>query len=295
MTYSGKEGFFKTILSPGSVLLITGTMRSGKSNLAMFLTERAVQKNYHIYTNVLFFDYPDETEEAIADGCLKQPLAWYEQKHQNIHIKTTASALIKGLYRTNRNITELDESQLYARGGTAKIIRWFKEFVTQIGKLRSSLILITQVKSELAPLLKEKLPTWEMKVKKISWNNRFAEIWFNPVDAEPIHVDTWYNIPPSKYPYDHEAPAMFDFDINMELFLKKISKINSVKLRKDNLVVDIVDELLEKTKENKPKIIPIGKYAKQMHVSTQTIRNQIKEGIVKCIRTPGGHRRIILD
>lgn len=241
---SGKQGVINTMLSPGQLLLITGTMRSGKSNTGMFLTEKAIAKNYQIYTNVLFFDL-DEIEEAIEEGTLKQKVDWYEQKHQNIHTVTTADELIRGLYNTKRNISILDEAQFYARGTNAKIVRWFKEFVTQIGKLKSSMVLLTQVKSELAPMLKSKLPTWEIKTFKISFNNRYAEIWFNPVDREPIHVDTWFHLRPSKYPYDHEAPAMFDFNIDMEKFLTKISKINSVRLRKDNLVIKILDEMLE--------------------------------------------------
>jgi len=252
---NGKPGFITSCLSPGQLLLITGTMRSGKSNIAVYIMEMAVKYNYHIYTNTNFFDY-DEIDEAIKEGILKQLKEFYEQKHQNIHIVTTASELIKGLYLTKKNITILDEAQFFAGSarGNAKIVRWFKEFVTQIGKLRSSIILLTQVKSELSVMLKKKLPSYEIKIFKLSWNNRYCEIWYNPPQTgenaeDPIRIDMWGKLPASKYPYDHEAPAMFEFDIDMEQFLVKISKLNSIKIRRE--IPRILDEMLDAKKKVK--------------------------------------------
>ena len=61
-------GFFEDTLSPGQLLIITGTMRSGKSNVAVYLMEMAIPKFYHIYTNIHFFDLETEIDEAISEG-----------------------------------------------------------------------------------------------------------------------------------------------------------------------------------------------------------------------------------
>lgn len=97
---NGKEGFFVATLSPGMLLFITGTMRCGKTNLAVNLMGKGVSKFYHIYTNIHFFK-EGEIKEAKKEGLLDQKRE-YEQKHQNIHLVTSASELIIGLSKTRK-------------------------------------------------------------------------------------------------------------------------------------------------------------------------------------------------
>ena len=233
--------FFYDVLSPGQLFEITGTMRSGKSNFTVFIIEKAVARNYHVYTNINF--YPeDEIDEAKKEGILN-PDREYHSIHQNIHFVTLANDLIIKVYKTTKNLIVLDEAQLYAGSsrGNAIIVRWFKEFVTQMGKLRASMILIAQVKSELAVMLKKKLPIHEARIEKWSWNNRTVDIFYVPPqigeDPEPeICVKNWGNIPPTNLPYDHESPAMFKFDIDMEVFLEQISKLRTLQVRRKGVV-----------------------------------------------------------
>lgn len=248
-------GFFSEVFSPGQLILITATMRAGKSNVANYIIEQAIPLGYDIYTNILYFDY-DEIEEAIKEGILTQNKDWYRRVPPEIHTVSKASELILGLFRTKKNITILDESLLFASGkkGVSKDIRWFEGLVTQIGKLDSSMGLIAQAKSKLATLLKQDLPSIEIKMHKISFSNRYCEIWFNPPQSseeaeDSYKLDEWRNIPASRYPYDHKAPAGFEWDINMEAFINKISKLNSLKTRKQ--VPKIIAEMLEK-KNQKP-------------------------------------------
>jgi len=90
---------------------------------------RGIDKFYHIYTNIHFFK-EDEIEEAKREGLLN-PNKEYEQKHQNIHLVTSASELIKGLCNTRKNIIVLDEGAIFAGSGrgNAKIVRWFKNWL----------------------------------------------------------------------------------------------------------------------------------------------------------------------
>ncbi len=248
-----KEGFFVATLSPGMIVFITGTMRCGKTNHAVNIMGRAVGKFYHIYTNIHFFK-EGEIKEAKKEGLL-DPNKEYEQKHQNIHLVTTASELIVGLSKTRKNIVVLDEAAIYVgtARGNAKIVRWFKELVTQIGKFKAAIILITQVKSELSVMLKKKLPCHEIKVYKISDKRRQADIYFIPPQIgdeteNPILKDEWDYLEQAIYPFDTEAPAMFHFDIDMEEFLIKISKLNSIQARKQ--APTIIREMLRKQKGN---------------------------------------------
>ncbi|MBE3086235.1 MAG: hypothetical protein IMZ64_08465 [Bacteroidetes bacterium] len=245
-------GFFDSTLSPGQLMLITAPMRWGKSNGASWLMEKGVPLGYDFYTNLLFFEY-NEIEEAIQEGILKQEKEYYRRMPPEIHTITTASELICSLYETRKNITVLDEAIFFAgtKRGTSKDLRWFEEFVTQIGKLDSSIILIAQVKSKLATMLKEDLPTYELKIIKLRSGERKIEVWFNEPgtdEDECCHKrDTWRDIPPSRYPFDTKAPAGFEFDINMEHFINKISKLNSLKVRKE--IPRILEELLAEGKK----------------------------------------------
>jgi len=248
---NGKEGFFVATLSPGMLLFITGTMRCGKTNLAVNLMGKGVSKFYHIYTNIHFFK-EGEIKEAKKEGLLDQKRE-YEQKHQNIHLVTSASELIIGLSETRKNIVILDEAAIYVGSarGNAKIVRWFKELVTQIGKFKASMILITQVKSELAVMLKKRLPTHEIKVYRLSDKRRQADIYFVPPQAgdeleDLILLDEWDYLEATTYPFDTEAPAMFNFDIDMETFLIHISKLNSIQARKQAPII-IGEMVNEKT------------------------------------------------
>ena len=250
---NGKPGFFSEVLSPGRLLLITATMREGKSNVASYLIENGVPLGYNFYTNMLFYDL-DELDEAIAEGILKQKKEHYRRVPPEVHTITTMSELILGINSSRKNITLLDEALLFANSkkGTSKDIRWFEGLVTQIGKFDSSIGLIAQAKSKLATLLKEDIPSYELKVKKISYYNRYVEIWFNPPqssgDAEdPYKVDERGHIPPTRYPYDTYAPAGFEFDIDMEDFVNKISKMKTLIVRKQ--IPDIIANMLKDSKK----------------------------------------------
>jgi len=234
-------------------------MRSGKTNMVNFIIENAVRYYYHIYTNIIYFETEDEIEQAKKLGILDKDRT-YQAVHPNIHKVTKASELIKGLYTTHKNLTVLDEAHFFAGSarGNAKIVRWFKELVTQIGKLDSCMILLTQVKSELARTLKKKLPSHEIKIIKINWNIRRAEIFFVPEQIgddreDPVLLKTWDRLPLSAYPFDTKAPAMFEFDIDMEKLLTEVSTMNSVVIREK--ILGIIDKMLhDQEKKNEKKV-----------------------------------------
>lgn len=245
-----KPGFLEVTSSPGQLGHITGAMRQGKTNEAANLMEEAVKIGYDVYTNVLFFEN-NEIDRAIQERFLKQPRAHYIPMPPQIHTVTKASELILGLYSTRKNITFLDESMFYAgsKRGQSREVRWLEEFVTQIGKLDSSLWLISQVKSRLTMMLKEDLPSYELRVYKLASGKRNVDIYLNTPGYDEQHVDSWEDVPPSHLPFDSTAPAGFLFDLNMEHFIDKISKLTSLKIRDE--IPRIVEELLHEGERGK--------------------------------------------
>jgi len=143
-------------------------------------------------------------------------------------------------------------------------------------------------------MLKKKLPCHEIKVYKRSANNRIADVYFVPPQAgdeaeEPQLVKSWGNLPQTVYPYDHEIPAMFEFDINMEEYLLRISKLNSVQARHGKMIdgklvtaITIVDDMLrEMGEEGSEKYYSTGEVAKILKVKTGTVWSWIKNDIIK--------------
>ena len=245
---SDRDGFLATYLAPGKIFFITAPMREGKTNQASSLMEKAIAKDYDIYTNVLFFK-ENRIDEAIEKNLLSFPREHYIPVPDKIHLVTTASELIRELYKTRiekKSITILDEALFFAgaKRGTSKILRWFEELVVTIGKLGSSLVIICQVKSMLAAMLKEDLPSHEFKVYKLQSGKRNVELWFNESgkNAPSYYITTRRNVPPSRYPFDSIAPASFNFDIDMEKFVNRISKLDSLECQDE--IPRVLDELL---------------------------------------------------
>ena len=143
-----------------------------------------------------------------------------------------------------------------------------------MGKLRGAMILISQVKSELAVMLKKKLPIHEARIEKRSWTNRIVDIFFVPpqIGDEPeqeVCIKQWGNIPATNLPYDHESPAMFKFDIDMEMFLENISKLRTLQVRRKGVVQKIVEDLLADQNEKRTGLSKTGIAKEIMRVNPE--------------------------
>ena len=248
MVNNEKQGFFATVLTAGMLLTIWGKMRSGKSNLAASIIERAVDVGYYVYTNIPFFRY-EQIEEAIKEGYL---LAGIKYRRLPVEVKTTrtCSELLRGLFATRKNLTVLDEAALFAASSlaTSKKVRWLKALIFTIGKLDSSVVMIAQDKGSVIPAIRSSLVSYEIRVIKSSATNRRAEISVMPqelteAELEPIHIDTWRNLQPTRLSFDSRAPTKFEFDIDIEEFFNKIANFNSLDAIKE--APRILDEMLQ--------------------------------------------------
>jgi len=289
-------GFIAATLAAGLLMLITAAMRMGKTNVAWLIIKQAIDLGFDIYTNNLFFE-ENEIDQAIKEGLLKEPRDYYIPVPKQVHIVTKASELILGLYSTRKNITILDEAIFYAsaKRSTSKSGRWLEGFTTQIGKLDSSLVLIIQIKSKLASMFKGELPYHELRVHKLSDGKRTVEIFFyEPGDAENIPpIDTWNDVPPSRYPFDSIAPGGLEWDINMESFINKVSKLNSLKIRKE--IPRILNELLAENKSHDREYTIRDRIEEiieaDVDASDKDIQKILKEKGIKCTISYIGQKR----
>ena len=255
---NGKEkpGFFETVLAAGMLLSIWGKMRAGKSNLIAFIMEKAIEKGYYIYTNMHFFRF-EQIKEAMAKNKLLKGIH-YRRKPQEIVTVTKCSQLLKKLFKTEKNITVLDETALFASSsmGTSKKVRWLKALTFTIGKLDSSLVLIAQDKGSVIPALRKTLVSYEMRVKKRGARNRWVDIYIMPEEVEdemvePKLIDTWYRLQPTKLPFDSKGLVKFEFDIDIEDFFNRIAEYNSLDAITEapRILEEMLKELEEDTKK----------------------------------------------
>jgi adenosyl cobinamide kinase/adenosyl cobinamide phosphate guanylyltransferase len=259
MVNTDKLGFFNSILQPGMLLNILGKMGEGKSNYATVLIERAVEKYYYILTNILFFD-DDEIDEAKKEGLLDKNIE-YRKLPQEVKQITKMSDLLIELNKVSRKkktIVVLDEASLFASGVIAreKRVIWLKNFVTSfLRKIGGSLILIAQDKNSVVPMLRDELPSTEIR---ITYNKktkiRTEHIFIIPdeygITQEPIHLESRIGIPQATFPYDSNAPAKFEFDIDFDDFMNMAGEFNSLKLRKQlpHIIHILRENQMQKTK-----------------------------------------------
>lgn len=259
------------ILREGQLLIITGHMGHGKSHFAVVIVEGASNNGYHIYTNINFFK-EESWEQAKRKKLLKSYIE-YRNPPSNVHVCNKMSELLLGLTKTSPNVVILDEAMIFAgfdRHGS-KILRWFKDFVTQCRKLNTSVVLITQVKSQLTRMLREQLEHYECFCYKkgkdyIIKLDRYFPFDFEALDT--IHGPRAKQTMVSSLPYDTKSPASLQMDIDMEGFLGDASCYDSIEL------VDHVEELVDKWRFN----IEPKKKKEDKSDNIQIAKNLKKEG-----------------
>jgi len=242
------------ILQEGQLLIITGNMGHGKTHFSVVLIEGASFNGYIVYTNVNFFK-ESSWEKAIEKGLLKPDIE-YRNLPKNVIICNKMSQLLVGLTKTSPNVVILDEAMIFAgfdRHGS-KILRWFKDFVTQCRKLNTSVVLITQIKSQLTKMLREQLEHYECFCYKKGKDYIIKMDKFFPFDYERLDTIQGPRAKQtmiSSLPYDTKSPASLQMDVDMEGFLGDASSYDSLELR------DHIKDLVEKWRFN---LAPKNKY-----------------------------------
>jgi len=288
-----KTGFINTIFSEGNVVTLLGHMGSGKTDKAVFFMEWAVTYGFHIYTIINFFDYND-----IGRACNMQKLrrgVVYRKKPDEIHVVRKLSDLLLGLFEHQKNIVVLDEAGLFvsSTAATSKRVRTLKQLTYIIRHLNASILFIAQSRKSLVPELRESLVTYQLKVKKMSENNRrltvsrpipyVTESGVEAYDFQPI--DTIDNMPSSQLPYDSKFLPVFKIDIDLNDLLDDLADLDSMEVVDKG--ADIIRKKMGLLKETE-KYETVAEYARRVKQHPHTIRRKCSDGTIEAIKLPGG-------
>jgi len=294
-----KPGFIKAVFHEGNVVTLLGHMGSGKTDKAVLFMQKAVERGYHCFTIINFFEY-DDIGKAINLGKLRKGIT-YLKKPDEIHITRKLSDLLLGLFEHSKNLVVLDESGLFVSStqATSKRVRTLKQLTYIIRHLNASILFICQSKKSLVPELRETLVTYQLRIDKISENNRRMTVskplpYLNDngeevIDFQPIDVID--KMPSSQLPYDSKFLPSFKIDIDLSELLDEMADLDSVQAMEQG--GDIIRRMMGKTKKEKlEKYLTASQYAKKKGVSVQTVHRWIQDDKVDFIKTQGGHYRL---
>ena len=234
-------GFCDAILQEGHINTLLGLPGSGKTNVALYVGEKALDCGFYVYTNIHFFDF-DEIGEACNKGLLPKGVPYRRVPPEMVTV-TKFSDLLINLLRTNKNIVILDEAGIFASSTAPmdKRVRELKELAYIIRHLRASFLLIAQSKTSMSPSLRSELVKYEMRIKKITPTYRILTIarafpYFDD-NGEEIVIFKQVGpaigrIPLTRLPWDGFFIPKFDFDIRARDAFRELGERNSLKIRK---------------------------------------------------------------
>ena len=246
------------MFAEGIISTLYGTPGSGKTNLAVVFMEYLVERGYHVYTNINFFQY-SQIREAIAKHKLAKGV-YYKKKPDEVHIIGSISELLIGLLTTEKNVVILDETGIFgsSTAATSKKVRTLKELAFIIRHLSSALTLLAQSKGSIIPDLRSTLTEIEMRVRLLGKNWRIFTIAtavrrMNDDTGEEETVfevaegDEYGGVPQTSYPFDSKFLPVFDMDLDLTEALKRLGKYNSLDVMEYG--ADVVETLAGEEQE----------------------------------------------
>jgi len=305
------DKFVATAFREGVISTLLGLPEGGKSNLASIFAEFLVPRGYHVYTNLGFFEL-SEVQEAMEKRKLayvKNWKSWYRQKPPEIHTVRSLSDLFIGLLSTEPNVTILDEAGIHASStrATSKDVSAWKNIAFIIRHLSSAFLLVAQSKGSVVPDLRQTLVQIEMKIRKLNKRNRVFTIGTavgvvdeftgeETVKFEVAEGDEYHFTPLTCYPYDGKDFPFFDMDLDLRETYKRLSLAgNSLQIRKNNLGVRVIEELIKEKMKKTGKIggyLKVGAFAKKYGLHPHTIRKYCKENKLKHYVTKSGYTMV---
>jgi len=257
-------------------------------------------RGYNIYTNINFF------KEKVIPKAIKLnkipdiPNFEYIPKNDRVHTIRSLSDLFIGLLTTEKNVTILDEAGIHASSGraTSKNVQNWKELAFIIRHLSSSLLLIAQSKKSVVPDLRETLVEFELRVRKVTPYDRMFTVATSvekideytgesTIAFEVAEGDEYHQIPPTRFPFDSKDFPYFDMDIDLHEALKGLKEFDSITVREHENGINVIKDLRKETD-----YLTTGQYGKKYGVTSQTVVNWIKRGMLDYTRTHGGDYRV---
>ena len=217
---------------------LLGLKGKGKTNVASLLIKEAVDRGYHVYTNIHFFTL-SQIPIAIGKGLLakRHDGISYKKVPEEVHVCSSLRELLLGLCNEQKKVTILDEGGIHAdsSSATSKSTRTIKQLNRIIRHFDSSFGIITQTKGSLPPDLREKGLDVELNVE-MRYGQRYLQCGkrgeYRDEDTGetkaffPI-VSTFGPLPLAEYPFDSKFPSGFSIDVDLKGVLDQLSKLPS--------------------------------------------------------------------
>lgn len=294
--------FVDRFFEDGNINTILGPPKTGKTNLMVWLGFNAIRYGYRVLGNINMFK-PENIPKAIEKGWLRD--IKYSPVPEDFKYIPLASQLILEASKGSKNIVVVDEGAISissSRALTDTVVQ-FKFLGYSIRKIGACLIIISQAKGSIVPVLRKDLVDYEINVIKNPDGSRDFEVlkshrFFNKdkrdYDVAFKPFDYLYNIPYTPIAYDNRHPGGFSWDFDLQELYQTIalSGYDSIEINEKipgiikNLVAERKIDTFIKTK----KFMHIGTVAELFKVSPQSIRNWTDEGKLNCVKTDKGTR-----
>ena len=229
----GVASFFTYILKPDISWIVVGLKGTGKTNFAVVLMQEAIERGYHVYTNIHFFDI-DQVPLAISRNKLpkRHDSKPYRKKPAEIHVCSTLSELLIGLCEPQRKVVILDEAGIHADSSNpmSTSTRNIKNISKIIRHFDASFGLITQTANMIPPDLRERTLDVEITIERNGYERILSagkrSTTYEDDGTQAIYfptVDRFGPVPMAIYPYDGKFPSGFDINIDMKAVLDALS------------------------------------------------------------------------
>ena len=300
--------FWDVFFEEGNINTVVGRPKLGKTNLAVDMGFKAIERGYTVLSNIIFFK-PWNVELAKQRNWLSKDID-YLAKPEKFKYVPVASKLVLEASLTDNNIIIIDEAGLTAStykalSNTSVQMRYLGYSIRKIG---GCLIIIAQTKKSVVPDLREELVSYEVHLIRETDDSRAIDIlkrneFYNKetkeYDIEFVPYDKPRDIPLAPIPYDTKSTAGFVWDVDLyqiyyEIILREYDAIEARQHLPDIVRDLVIDKKVDDFMKRK-KFMHIGTVALLLNKSEQTIRNWADEGILNCIRTDKGTRLFSRD
>ena len=294
--------FWDVFFEDGNINTVIGRPKMGKTNVTVDMATRATERNYNVYSNIIFFK-PWNVERAQKKGWLSKDIE-YQKIPENFHYVPLASDLILKASMSEPNVIIIDEagttaSAYKALSNTAVQMRYLGYNIRKIG---GCLIIIAQAKRSVVPDLREELVNYEIHLKRDLHDSRSMEILrrhetYNSTkkeyDIDFIPYDNLEDVPLAFIPYDTKSTAGFIWDVNLyDIYYEIVKKGFDAFEAREHLPDIVKDLVLEKQIHEymkHKKFMRTGTAGNLLNKSSQTIRNWIEEGKLNAIKDEKGN------